>query len=149
MAWLRAFAPTDPAKLKNPSTLIFAYSPVENPTVYQAVYTPFMDYLAACTGKKMVYFPVQSNAAQVEAMRSGRLHISGFSTGVVGFAVNLAGAIPFAMIGSEKGAGGIGVALDAALNNLYWDQVGLILAVIFTVVILTEGVTTAIRSRIL
>ena len=33
------------------------------------------------------------------------------------------------------GAGGIGVALDAALNNLYWDQVGLILAVIFTVVI--------------
>ncbi len=47
------------------------------------------------------------------------------------------------------GAGGIGVALDAALNNLYWDQVGLILAVIFTVVILTEGVTTAIRSRIL
>ena len=47
------------------------------------------------------------------------------------------------------GAGGIGVALDAALNNLYWDQVGLILAVIFTVVILTEVVTTAIRSRIL
>lgn len=47
------------------------------------------------------------------------------------------------------GAGGIGVALDAALNNLYWDQVGLILAVIFTVVILTEFVTTAIRSRIL
>lgn len=47
------------------------------------------------------------------------------------------------------GAGGIGVALDAALNNLYWDQVGLILAVIFTAVILTEGVTTAIRSRIL
>ena len=47
------------------------------------------------------------------------------------------------------GAGGIGVALDAALNNLYWDQVGLILAVIFIVVIATELVTTAIRSRIL
>jgi len=47
------------------------------------------------------------------------------------------------------GAGGIGVALDAALNNLYWDQVGLILAVIFAVVIATEIVTSAIRSRIL
>ena len=47
------------------------------------------------------------------------------------------------------GAGGIGVALDAAMNNLYWDQVGLILAVIFTVVMLTEIATTAIRSRIL
>ena len=47
------------------------------------------------------------------------------------------------------GAGGIGVALDAALNNLYWDQVGLILAVIFVVVIITEIVTSAIRSRII
>lgn len=47
------------------------------------------------------------------------------------------------------GAGGIGVALDAAMNNLYWDQVGLILAVIFVVVIVTEVVTNALRSRIL
>ncbi|OYU49374.1 MAG: phosphonate ABC transporter, permease protein PhnE [Rhizobiales bacterium PAR1] len=47
------------------------------------------------------------------------------------------------------GAGGIGVALDAAMNNLYWDQVGLILAVIFAVVIVTEIVTSSIRSRIL
>jgi ABC-type phosphate/phosphonate transport system permease subunit len=47
------------------------------------------------------------------------------------------------------GAGGIGVALDSALNNLYWDQVGLILAVIFVVVILTEIVTSRIRSRII
>lgn len=47
------------------------------------------------------------------------------------------------------GAGGIGVALDAALNNLYWDQVGLILAVIFAVVIVTEIVTSSIRSRLI
>jgi len=47
------------------------------------------------------------------------------------------------------GAGGIGVALDASLNNLYWDQVGLILAVIFVVVIATEVVTGFIRSRII
>lgn len=47
------------------------------------------------------------------------------------------------------GAGGIGVALDAALNNLYWDQVGLILAVIFAVVIVTEVITSTIRARII
>ena len=47
------------------------------------------------------------------------------------------------------GAGGIGVALDAAMSNLYWDQVGLILAVIFAVVIATEIVTSSIRSRII
>ena len=49
---------------------------------------------------------MQNNAAQIEAMRSGRLHISGFATGVVGFAVNLAGAVPFAVIGSERGVSG-------------------------------------------
>lgn len=47
------------------------------------------------------------------------------------------------------GAGGIGVALEAALSNLYWDQVGLILAVNFAVVIVTEIVSTAIRNRII
>jgi len=47
------------------------------------------------------------------------------------------------------GAGGIGMALDSALNNLYWDQVGLILAVIFAVVIVTEIITSSIRSRII
>jgi phosphonate transport system permease protein len=47
------------------------------------------------------------------------------------------------------GAGGIGVALDSALNNLYWDQVGLILFVIFLIVIVTEIATTYIRGKIL
>lgn len=47
------------------------------------------------------------------------------------------------------GGGGIGVALDSALNNLYWDQVGLILFVIFIVVILTEMISTYIRARLI
>jgi len=47
------------------------------------------------------------------------------------------------------GAGGIGVALDAAMNNLYWDQVGLILLIIFAIVIATELVTSSIRKRII
>jgi len=40
------------------------------------------------TGKKVVFFPVQSNAAEIEAMRSGRLHIAGVSTGPTPIAVN-------------------------------------------------------------
>ena len=47
------------------------------------------------------------------------------------------------------GAGGIGVALEASMANLYWDQVGLILAIIFAVVIVVEIVTTALRKRII
>jgi phosphonate transport system permease protein len=47
------------------------------------------------------------------------------------------------------GGGGIGVALDSALSNLYWDQVGLILFAIFVVVILTEMFTSYIRGKII
>jgi phosphonate ABC transporter permease subunit PhnE len=47
------------------------------------------------------------------------------------------------------GGGGLGMALDTALNNLYWDQVGLVLVVIFAIVIAAEIVTAWIRSRIL
>lgn len=47
------------------------------------------------------------------------------------------------------GAGGIGVALDAAMSNLYWDQAGLILAIILAVVLVVEAVTTLIRKRII
>lgn len=47
------------------------------------------------------------------------------------------------------GAGGIGVALDTALNLLYWDQVSVVLAAIFAVVIVAEFIVTAIRRRVL
>src|ERR1700733_15713558 len=47
------------------------------------------------------------------------------------------------------GAGGVGVALDTALNLLYWDQVAVVLIAIFIVVILAEIVVTIVRSRIL
>ncbi len=47
------------------------------------------------------------------------------------------------------GAGGIGMALDTALSNLYWDQVGLVLLVIFGVVIAAEIVTSWLRARMI
>ncbi|MCX7961602.1 MAG: phosphate/phosphite/phosphonate ABC transporter substrate-binding protein [Burkholderiales bacterium] len=100
---LVADPPTDPKKFRNPGTLVFAYTPVEDPAVYERIFRPFTEYLAQCTGKRVVYFQVQSNAAQVEAMRSGRLHVGGFSTGPTAFAVNLAGAVPFAVKGDANG----------------------------------------------
>lgn len=92
-----------PKETRDPSTLVFAYTPVEDPAVYENAFAPFTKHLSECTGKKVVYYPVQSNSAEIEAMRSGRLHVAGFSTGPTGFAVNMAGAIPFAAKGTEKG----------------------------------------------
>ena len=99
---LVADVPTDPARLRDPQTLVFAYTPVEDPALYANQFRPFLDYLTRCTGRRVVYFQVTSNAAQVEAMRSGRLHIAGFSTGPTAFAVNLAGAVPFAVKGNAE-----------------------------------------------
>jgi phosphonate transport system substrate-binding protein len=98
-----ADAPTDPAELVDPDTLVFAYTPVEDPAIYEDIWEPFIDHLEEATGKDVQFFAVQSNSAEVEAMRSGRLHIAGFSTGPTPFAVNLAGAVPFAIMGSEDG----------------------------------------------
>jgi len=99
---LVADVPKDPAKQRDPSVLVFAYTPVEDPAVYENIFKPFTDYLSKCTAKRVVYFPVQSNSAEIEAMRSGRLHVAGFSTGPTGFAVNMAGAIPFAAKGTAQ-----------------------------------------------
>ena len=99
---LVADAPTDPKKWKNPSTIVFTYTPVEDPAVYENIFKPFTTHLSQCLNKKVVFYQVQSNAAEIEAMRSGRLHVGGFSTGPTAFAVNLAGAIPFGIKGTEK-----------------------------------------------
>lgn len=98
--------PTDPSQLVDPDTLVFAYTPVEDPAVYANVWKGFLDHLAQVTGKKVQFFPVQENAAQIEAMRAGRLHVSGFNTGGNPLAVACAGFRPFAMMASKEGAFG-------------------------------------------
>ncbi len=92
-----------PAQTVNPPTLVFAYTPVEDPALYTKVWDGFLRHLEKVTGKKVVFFPVQSNAAEIEAMRSGRLHIAGVSTGPTPIAVNCAGYVPFAIMGSQDG----------------------------------------------
>jgi phosphonate transport system permease protein len=47
------------------------------------------------------------------------------------------------------GAGGIGMALDAALNLFQWDRVALILVAMFTVVVAAEIGVTQVRRRLL
>ncbi len=98
-----ADTPTDPSKWADPDTLIFAYTPVEDPAVYKEAWSDFLTHLEKETGKKVMFFPVQSNAAQIEAMRSGRLHISGFNTGSNPLAVNCAGFSPFTIMASKDG----------------------------------------------
>ena len=103
---LVADTPTDASKWLDPDTLIFSYTPVEDPSVYENQFTEFMDYLAKNTGKKVKWYGAESYAAQVEAMRSGRLHVAGISTGPTVFGVNLAGYVPVAIMGRADGTFG-------------------------------------------
>jgi phosphonate transport system substrate-binding protein len=101
-----ADVPTDSSRWLRPSTLIFTYAPTEDPAVYQGAFAEFMEYLSELTGLPVQYFPVRSYAAQIEAMRAGRLHVAGFAAGAVQEGVNLAGFRPVAMMAAHDGSFG-------------------------------------------
>jgi len=103
---LVADIPSDPDSQVDPNPLIFAYTPVEDPAVYKEVWSGFLDHMEKVTGKRVQFFPVQSNAAQIEAMRAGRLHVAGFNTGSNPIAVACAGFRPFAMMAAADGSFG-------------------------------------------
>src|SRR5262249_23992195 len=116
---LVADPPTDPKRWKNPSTIVFTYTPVEDPAVYENIFKPFTTQLSKCLDKKVVFYQVQSYAAEIEAMRSARLHVGGFSTGPTAFAVYLAGAVPFAVKGTAKEFQGYNLIVIVKTNSPY------------------------------
>jgi phosphonate transport system substrate-binding protein len=107
---LVADVPKDPKAWQNPATLVFSYTPVEDPAVYENVFGDFLAHLAKVTGKRIRWFPAESYAAQVEAMRSGRLHIAGVASGPTPFAVNLAGFVP--VVAMQRPDGTVGYTLQ-------------------------------------
>ena len=100
---LVADPPVDPADWRDPAQLTFAYTPVEDPATYAEIWAEFLEHLEAVTGKSILFFTVESYAAQVETMRAGRLHVAGISTGAVPMAVNQAGFVPFTLMGRLDG----------------------------------------------
>lgn len=103
---LVADPPEDPAQWVDPSTLVFTYTPAEDPSLYARIFAELVDHLARRTGRRVQFLQVQSNAAMVEAMRAGRLHVAGFNPGTTPLAVACAGFVPFAMMAAEDGSFG-------------------------------------------
>ena len=89
--------PDDPSEQLDPDTLVFTESPSEDVQGrFEEDFQVVFDRIEEETGKPVEFSKVDSYAASVEAMRSERAHIANFSTGATPFAVNLAGAVPFA-----------------------------------------------------
>jgi phosphonate transport system substrate-binding protein len=99
--------PDDESEWLNPDTLVFTESPSEDVEGrYEEDFAAVFERIEEETGKNVEYSRVDSYAASVEAMRSERAHIANFSTGATAYAVNLAGAVPFAVgLGSDGAFG--------------------------------------------
>ncbi|WP_244629346.1 phosphate/phosphite/phosphonate ABC transporter substrate-binding protein [Halorubrum sp. PV6] len=90
--------PSDESELLDPDTLVFTESPSEDVQGrFEEDFEVVFDRIEEETGKPVEFSKVDSYAASVEAMRSERAHIANFSTGTTAFAVNLGGAVPFAV----------------------------------------------------
>jgi phosphonate transport system substrate-binding protein len=96
---LLADAPDGEGEGLDPPRIVFTYTPVEDPALYEGIWKEFTDHLSAVTGRPVSYFTVSSYAAMSEAMRAGRLHVAGFATGSVPLGVNCAGFHPVATMG--------------------------------------------------
>ncbi len=86
-----------------PSVLIITIPPNEDSHAYYAIFSDFYDHLEVCLDRTVIFYPIYSNEAEIEAMRSGRVHVASFSSGATITAVNQAGAVPFAVKGNAKG----------------------------------------------
>jgi phosphonate transport system substrate-binding protein len=115
-----AETPDDESEWLDPDTLEFSLTPTEDPTVYENTLEPLLNNIAEETGKEVNYATLDSYAAQVEAMRSERLHLAGFSTGTVPFAVNIGNAVPFSVQidgSGENGSFGYRLFLITQVDN--------------------------------
>jgi phosphonate transport system substrate-binding protein len=101
-----ADAPVNSDDWNDPRTIIFSYTPVEDPSVYAGVWDGFLKHMEEVTGRRVRFFQVQSYAAQLEALRSGRLHVAGVNTGSNPVAVNCAGFVPFTIMAAADGSYG-------------------------------------------
>jgi len=94
----------DPAKWLNPYTLVFGYT--ENQALYPYAREALAQQIEKATGKKVRFFRYRTNAAQLEAMRTGMVHIVGLNTGSVPVGVRCSGFRLFAMAAKADGSYG-------------------------------------------
>lgn len=90
-----------PAVGKNPDRLVLGVSSVEDAQTAMKTYTPLIEYLRTCTKKEVQLHPPVGEANVLEGMRAGQIHLAQFATGGTMYAVNFAGAVPFAGKGTS------------------------------------------------
>ncbi len=85
-----------PAATVNPDRLFIGISSVEDARTAQSTYGSFVTYMGLCLKKDVLLYPPVGEGSVLDAMRNGQVHIAQFATGGTMFAVNYAGAQPYA-----------------------------------------------------
>ena len=80
----------------NPERIVLAISSVEDANTAKRTYGPLIDHLGSCLKKEIEFYPPVREGAILDGQRNGTIHIGQYSTGATLYAVNFAGAIPFA-----------------------------------------------------
>ena len=107
---LVADTPMDPAELANPDPLVFSFV-ADHPEDYKAVWKDFADHLAKVTGKRVEYNMDTTTSDQIRDFADGKIHVTGFNTGSVPMAVNIAGFVPCVSMGTGTSGGYIHMEL--------------------------------------
>jgi phosphonate transport system substrate-binding protein len=103
---LLADAPENEALLNSPDELNFCFITSSDSTNEPAQWQELMDAIKEKTGLPVTYVRITEGREQLEALRSGGLHITALSTGEVPAAVNTAGFVPVCTFGQEDGTSG-------------------------------------------
>lgn len=91
-----------PAKTVQPKTLVLGVGNVEDLMTATKIYNPLVSHLSSCLKQEVMLYPGVGEGNMMEALRTDKVHLAQFSTGVMGYAVHFAGAVPFAGKGVDK-----------------------------------------------
>jgi phosphonate transport system substrate-binding protein len=120
---MMADSPKTPTGWLDPYTLVFGNVPSQSFIFDKGAKRALMKHIEKVTGKQVEFFPYQTNSAELEAMRSGLLHIAGMNTGSVPTAVNCAGFHLFAMTAKADGDYGYTMQLitypESGFHSIY------------------------------
>lgn len=100
---LVADAPAEAAQQIDPAEIVFTYVASEDSAGLEATFKPFMDAIAAATGKPVRFLALGDADSEMNALHDGKLHVCAFNTGSVPAAVDVAGFVPVALLGGESG----------------------------------------------
>ncbi|MFO7547115.1 MAG: phosphate/phosphite/phosphonate ABC transporter substrate-binding protein [Trueperaceae bacterium] len=103
---LVADLPADEDLWANPATIVISLGRISDPEARAAAWRPTLERLEAALGRDVALVEHRNVVAQIAAMRAGEVHIAAFGPQVVPFAVNLGGAVPFAVMANEEGGFG-------------------------------------------